>query len=150
MVDESLIGLEFPLQSTVVEHAKIEAYARAIGDTNPIYYDDAQAIAQGYRARPIPPTYLVPLKHAVSDPQHVFHELGIVAAAGKLLHAEQKFTYHEPICAGDHLTFRERLTDIYRKKGGALTFVVLETAVTNQDGREVALITHTEVIREDM
>ncbi|MNU11757.1 hypothetical protein D3C72_2598630 [compost metagenome] len=40
--------------------------------------------------------------------------------------------------AGDVLTFDTRVLDVYQKKGGALTFVVQQTRVTNQDGQHIA------------
>ncbi|MNE25762.1 hypothetical protein D3C80_1191000 [compost metagenome] len=40
--------------------------------------------------------------------------------------------------AGDVLTFDTRIVDVYEKKGGALTFVVQETRVTNQGGEHIA------------
>jgi hypothetical protein len=50
----------------------------------------------------------------------------------KLLHGEQRFSYHAMAYAGDKLTFEQRIEDIYDKKGGLLEFVVRETRVTNQ------------------
>jgi acyl dehydratase len=54
-----------------------------------------------------------------------------------VLHGEQSFTYHRMAYAGDTLHFDGRITDVYDKKNGALTFVVMETKVTNQRGEHV-------------
>ena len=40
--------------------------------------------------------------------------------------------------AGEQLSFRQRIADIYDKKGGALEFIVRHTAVSNQRGEPVA------------
>ena len=64
-----------------------------------------------------------------------------------MLHGEQRFTYHAPVVVGDMLTFRSHVTDIYDKKGGALTMVVVETAVTNQRGEHVVDTARTIVVR---
>ena len=53
---------------------------------------------------------------------------------GKVLHGEQRFEYHAPVCAGDTLRIESKVTDIYDKKGGLLEFVVRESKVTNQLG----------------
>ncbi len=50
----------------------------------------------------------------------------------EVLHGEQTFTYHVPICAGDTLTFEPHIADIFDKKNGALEFIVREVAVKNQ------------------
>ena len=55
-----------------------------------------------------------------------------------MLHGEQHFDYHAPVCAGDTLRIETRVTDIYDKKGGLLEFVVRESKVTNQLGEHVA------------
>ena len=59
-------------------------------------------------------------------------EMGIPLA--KLLHGEQGFTYHRPACAGDTITVRSRVSEIFDKKGGALEFVVTLSQAHNQRG----------------
>ena len=39
---------------------------------------------------------------------------------------------------GDTVTVRSRIDDVYDKKNGALSFVVMESKVTNQRGEHVA------------
>ncbi|MGH8517510.1 MAG: FAS1-like dehydratase domain-containing protein, partial [Panacagrimonas sp.] len=56
----------------------------------------------------------------------------------KLLHGEQGFTYHRTACAGDTVTVRSTITDIYAKKNGALEFVIKTSRATSQDGELVA------------
>ena len=66
---------------------------------------------------------------------------------GKVLHGEQRFDYHAPVCAGDTLRFESKVSDIYDKKGGALEFVVNGTKVTNQLGEHVADLHSVIVVR---
>ena len=56
----------------------------------------------------------------------------------KLLHGEQRFTYHRPACVGDTVTVRSVVSDIYDKKNGALEFVVKTSRACNQHGDLVA------------
>ena len=65
----------------------------------------------------------------------------------KVLHGEQRFTYHAMAYAGDTLAFQQRIADIYAKKGGLLEFVVRETRVTNQRGAHVADLQSITVVR---
>ena len=50
----------------------------------------------------------------------------------------------------DVLTFSPRVADVADKKGGAMTLVVIETAVTNQHGAHVADLSRTLVVRNGM
>jgi hypothetical protein len=148
--DRSIIGREFPPCSAVVEAEAVRRFARAIGETNAVFFDEAAARAQGYRGLPIPPTYVLTLKHAVSSPDSALRALGVESGSGKLLHAEQAFEYLQLTCVGDRLCFRERVADVFEKKGGALVFIVFETRVTDERERPVALIRHTEVLRREV
>jgi acyl dehydratase len=142
------IGHAFPPAFADVEAEHIREFAAAIGESRPIYVQTEAARAAGYRDVMAPPTYAFVLKYKAASPVDTLATLGIEGAAGKLLHAEQSFDYFEPICAGDRLCFRERVADIYERKGGALLFVVLATEVTNQHDVHVATISHTEVVRK--
>ena len=149
MLDRSVIGREFAPTHAVVEREALRRFARAIGESNAVFFDEAAARAQGYHSLPVPPTYLFCLKHAGASPDIALRALGVEGGSGKLLHAEQSFEYLLPVCAGDRLTFRERVADVFEKKGGALVFIVLETEVRDATERTVAIIRHTEVIRRD-
>jgi acyl dehydratase len=63
------------------------------------------------------------------------------------MHGEQAFTIHRPIVAGDVLTGRQKVVDVYERKGGALTFVVTETALRDQRGEPVTDLRTTIVVR---
>jgi acyl dehydratase len=151
-LDRSSIGKRFPGVRVSVDAAEISAFARAIGEINPMYFDESAALAKGYRSIPAPPTFVfcLKIKHQTESPDLLLWSmLGTVGKGITLLHAEQSFVYESAICAGDTLTFDERIADIYEKKAGALVFVVLETSVVNQQGERVARIRHTEVARRD-
>jgi hypothetical protein len=151
-VDRSNIGKCFPTVRASVDAAEIGAFARAIGETDPVYFDHSAAVARGHRSIPAPPTFAFCLKmrHQSESPEQLlWSALGGDGRGMTLLHAEQSFVYESTICAGDALTFEERIADIYEKKAGALVFIVLETRVANQRGEPVARIRHTEVARRD-
>ncbi|WP_165614221.1 FAS1-like dehydratase domain-containing protein, partial [Mycolicibacterium holsaticum] len=59
----------------------------------------------------------------------------------------QRFTYHSLAFAGDLLTARPKIVDVYSKRGGALEFVVKDTAVVRQDGSAVADLKSVLVVR---
>ncbi len=108
--------------------------------------DEAAARAAGYSARPIPPTYLFCLELMDAErPFEFLTELNIDLA--RVLHGEQRFTYHASVVVGDTLTFKSRVTGVADKKGGAMTMVIVETEVTNQHGAHVADTARTIVVR---
>lgn len=148
MIDRKLIGVELPPRTIEVERWQILQFARAIGESNPIFMDEAAARAAGYRALVAPPTFAFCLSTmAAPEPFEMLRVLGI--DRHRILHGEQSFTYHIPICAGDVLTFRIRCVDIYDKKGGALEFVTQETAVTNPSGQPVVNMRGVTVIQHE-
>ncbi|WP_144113404.1 MaoC family dehydratase N-terminal domain-containing protein [Paraburkholderia sp. BCC1886] len=135
MIDKQHIGKILPGFSTVAEAGRLRFFAKAIGETNPIYFDEAAARDAGHPNLPLPPTFLFSLELEQPD-KRWRDEIGIQVA--RILHGEQSFTYHRLAYAGDVLRFECRIADIYDKKGGALDFVVRETRVTNQHGEHVA------------
>ena len=136
MIDRKHVGSVFPPYKVAVEKGRLRFFAKVIGETNPVYSDEAAAKAAGYRSLPVPPTFLFSLEMDVADPLAWIRELGI--ALPQLLHGEQSFTYHAPVCAGDVLSFAAKIADIYEKRNSALEFVVRQTRVSNQDGEHVA------------
>lgn len=145
MIDRANIGRELGSLTTDVEKGQLLFFAKATGETNPIYTDESAAKEAGYRALPAPPTFCFSLGLATPDPFAKYTDLGINLA--KVLHGEQSFEYFEPICAGDTITLQDKVTDIFDKKGGALEFVLFETTATNQHGTVVAKATSTTVVR---
>ena len=102
----------------------------------PIYSDEDAAKAAGHPALPVPPTFFFSLELTRKDDSNWREDAGIQLP--RVLHGEQSFTYHRMAYAGDTLHFEGRITDVYDKKNGALSFVAMETKVTNQRGEHVA------------
>lgn len=146
MVDKTHIGKTYGVVTTEVEKGRLRFFAKAIGETNPIYTDEAAALQAGYRALPVPPTYLFCLQMIDNpDPTSWISEIGVNLQ--HILHGEQSFEYLEMAFAGDRLTFESVITDIYDKKGGALEFIVSQTTVHNQFNKPVARLKSSLVVR---
>ncbi|MBM3104268.1 MULTISPECIES: MaoC family dehydratase N-terminal domain-containing protein [Pseudomonas] len=137
MADKSLIGRSLGVTRCDVEKGRLRFFAKAIGETDPVYTDEAAAKAAGYRSLPVPPSFLMCLEAEGRDTDHIVQSV-FGFDLGRILHAEQGFDYHAMAFAGDVLTFATQVLDVYEKKGGALTFVVQQTRVTNQDGLHIA------------
>lgn len=145
MIDRRFIGLTMPAFSVDVEPGRLRFFAKATGQTDPVYTDAAAARAAGHPGLPVPPTFLFCLEMDAPDPGALRDTLGIDIA--RVLHGEQRFVMHRMAHAGDRLTFEQRVADIYDKKGGALDFMVRQTRVTNQRGEPVADLIATTVVR---
>lgn len=137
MIDRSNIGRSWPPWDVEVEKGRLRLFAKAIGETRPIYTDDAAARATGLRGILAPPTFAFCLGADDPDGLRYLDELGI--PIGRMLHGEQRLTLIEPICAGDRLRVTRRIRDIYDKKGGALEFIAFDSEIRDQiDDRLVA------------
>lgn len=145
MIDRKFIGYASPRYTLEVEKGRLRQFAHAIGQTASVYVDETAARAAGYRSLPVPPTFLFCLEMDRPNPYGWFDEVGIPLP--KILHAEQKFTYHTMAFAGDLLTFEARIVDIYEKKDGLLEFVAQDNRITNQHQQLVAEFQRTLVIR---
>jgi acyl dehydratase len=145
MIDRKFIGHEHPPHTAEVEKGRLRMFAKAIGETDPVYSDEDAAKAAGHPALPVPPTFLFCLNLERPDPYSFLETLGVNLAG--LLHGEQHFTYHRMAYAGDTLTFSSRISDVYDKKGGALEFFDTITSVSNQDGEDVATLKGVSVVR---
>ena len=145
MISKTHIGRQFAPFHVDVEAGRLRFFAKAIGETNPLYVDLKSAQSAGYANIPAPPTFLFSLELEGCDPMQWLIEFG--AEPARILHGEQSFEYFAPVCAGDRLTFNASITDIYDKKNGAMTFIQRQTHVTNQQGQHVANINATLVHR---
>lgn len=147
MIDRQYIGHAMPSFEVLVEKGRLHFFAKATGQTDPVYWDEVAARAAGHPALPVPPTFLFCLEMASPDPAAIRHLLGMDYR--RLLHGEQGFTYHSLAYAGDVLRFEQRIEDIYDKKGGALEFVLRKTRVSKQRGQPVADLRTVTVLRND-
>ena len=145
MLDTTKIGHEFPAFTADVEKGRLKFFAKAIGETNPIYTDEAAAAAAGYKSLPAPPTFTSVIDQESPEFLPVLKLLEIDIA--KILHGTQEFEYFAPICAGDTIQVDSKIVDIFDKKGGALEFVVMENNYVNQDGELTTRATSTLVVR---
>ncbi|MGI9292717.1 MAG: MaoC family dehydratase N-terminal domain-containing protein [Pseudomonadales bacterium] len=145
MLDKRYIGHRFPDFSTTVETGRLKFFAKAIGENDPIYFDEEAARAAGHRDIPAPPTFLIVLTAEAPNSLPVVDLLGMDIA--RVLHGSQEFEYRGFIYAGDVISVTTSITDMFDKKNGAMDFVVLEHTFTNQDGAMVARCASTLIHR---
>ena len=146
MVDQSAVGHRFAPVTAHVEPGRLRYFFDTLGEKNPIYRNADAARAAGFAAAPIPPTYLFCLE--MMDAENPFEMLtALDIDLARVLHGEQSFAYRSSVVVGDTLTFHSRVASVTDKKGGAMTLVVVETEVINQNGVHVADTSRTIVVR---
>ena len=136
MIDKKWIGHQLPPSELLIERGRLQFFARSIGETDPIYTDLAAARAAGYPDLPAPPTFLFAAELESGAVTSLLETLELPIQ--KILHGEQGFTYLKPVCAGERVTVRSKIADIYDKKGGALEFVLKSSEARNSSGELVA------------
>jgi acyl dehydratase len=145
----SWIGYETPPWTIEATRLDIRRFAVATDDLNPLYLDDDYAQKSPYGGLIAPPLfYMAPLTNPVSlselRPDGLPYEGKFPippTPLPRLMDGGTEIEFFAPIRAGDTLTGRCRILDIYQKDGrtGPLIFVVRESTYTNQRG-EVVLI----------
>jgi hypothetical protein len=142
MVDKSIVGQEVGSGYMEVERGKVMEFARAILDEDPQYFSESNPL--------VPPTFVMAGAHWPQPKEggggmgEAFRKLGLELL--RVLHAGQEFEYLGEIRAGDKLTSKSKISDVYEKegkKGGSLLFVVSETTYTNQRGEDVLVARNT-------
>ena len=129
MADQSIVGAELGTVTFPVERGKVREFASAVLDDNPIY-DEEHA--------PAPPTFSMAVQFWPREFEKPPPDLGINFAM--VVHGGQEFEYLGPVHAGDVLKGRTRIADVYSKegkRGGSMTFVVMETTFANEGGEDV-------------
>ncbi|NLT30932.1 MAG: MaoC family dehydratase [Propionibacterium sp.] len=119
-----------PTPAYPVGQAKIEEFATALGERNPVHHGP-DAVA--------PPTFAFVISSAAWQQLFDDEELGL--ALHRILHADQKFCFVRPIRTGDRITATLTIASV-RQRGGA-DMVGTEVLLRDEDGAEVATVTAT-------
>lgn len=143
-LNKALIGKSYP-PSVVYEvgREKIRDFATAIGETNPLYFDEAAARAAGYKDLIAPPTFLTTLNFKYSPAIILDPELGLNYAF--VVHGEQAYEHKRPVYPGDRLVGHGRIADITAR--GANEYLYVEASIETEDGEVVSLARSTIVSR---
>jgi len=134
------IGKESKPATLEVDKTAVRMFARAVGYTDLIYYDEEYAKSKGYRSLPAPMGFL---GHPIFRPDPSFRPTYVApfeTPFKRVLNGGTDIEYYEPICAGDVLTSTSKIADIVERTGatGTMLFIINETTCKNQEGRVVA------------
>jgi len=152
-----------------IEAGHIMAFARAIGDDNPVYHDASAAAASEVGGIVAPPTFVQ--ASAQYDPDYPLRpRTGVEwfgsgrtpsgatvgqasggTGGGTGLHAEQHYEYHRPVRAGEVLAICVREGASWEKqgrRGGLLRFRESITEYRGEDG-ELVVVARSIGVRTD-
>jgi acyl dehydratase len=142
VLDQKAVGVWSAPALNEIEAGAIRRFAEAMGETNPIYFDDAAARAQGYRSVVAPLAFAAALRSSLSLQ-------GATAPNRTVLSSEQQIESFLPICAGDRILVASRIAEINQRPGtaGPLEFVVVEDEGKTPEGRLTFRTRRTIILR---
>ena len=128
------VGVESEPYTNEIEKGAIVKFARAIGDSNPIYTDEEAARRSRYGGLVAPPTFFRSLR---SGPMKVDVKNPYPAN----LDGGSEWEYYEPTRPGDRITVTHKISNIFERPGrlGNMLFIQRETKYVNQFGTTVAI-----------
>jgi acyl dehydratase len=145
VTDRSRIGTTTAPTTHAVDAWRVKLFCQAIGDTDPVRYDAAAAQRAGYPACPVPPTFLKALESEHQTGAALMKLLDVPLSG--VLHAEQSFEFDAPVHVGDRVEITRTVADIFDRRGGAMTFIVVDSHFS-VGGRRVGLARQTILVRD--
>lgn len=137
---EKVVEFDLP-----VTREKVQEFALAVGEDNPIFFDVEAARQAGLPDVVAPPTFTVTQIFAVPREERE-HRLGANLDYGRVLHGEQQFTYNRLPFAGETLKGSMRISKDFTKegkRGGEMRFITYESTFRDAEGEEVLTAHYT-------
>ena len=134
LIDPIVVGTVQPERTVLIERGRLQMFALAIGEDDPVYVDVDAARAAGHPDLPVPPTFFFGMNMGRGPEQDMqwMRELGIDMR--RILHGEEAFVYHSVAHAGDTVILAPRITDVYCKRNDEMQFIERTTTVSTTEG----------------
>ena len=137
------IGKESEPSTLEVDKTGCRMFARAVGHTDLIFYDEDYAKSKGYRSIVAPPGFLGTRTFAPSAGAtgQARPGLGFSIPYKRVLNGGTEIEYYGTVCAGDVLEARNKITGFNERSGsmGPMLITSRETTFRNQKGEIVAV-----------
>ncbi|TAP27934.1 MULTISPECIES: MaoC family dehydratase N-terminal domain-containing protein [Micrococcaceae] len=145
-INPDLVGRVFPAgESYHVGREKIREFATATKATSPAHFKVEEAQKLGYSDVVAPPTF------AIIVAQRADAQLIADPASGidfsRVVHADQRFTHHRPIVAGDEL-IAELYVDQVREMGAG-AMITTRAEISSISGEKVATTVSSLLVRAE-
>ncbi len=130
-IAEEIIGTHYRYHDRfVVGREKIREFADAVKDDNPAHHDEAAAAELGHDSLLAPLTFAAVAGRRVQLEMFKRFDVGINIA--RVIHRDQKFTFHRPLVAGDELYFDSYLDAVTESHGAVIA--ELRAEITDANG----------------
>jgi acyl dehydratase len=145
-VNPEAVGRTYgPFEAYEVTRVKIREFADAVDARSGAHFYPEVARAEGYPDVVAPSTFAVLIAqkaefHVVADP-----EVGVDFS--KVVHADERFTHHRPLVAGDVVTTTVTIESIVQRAG--ISMVTTRAEIVDGDNAPVATVASTLAVRED-
>jgi acyl dehydratase len=149
----AMVGVEKVRQYDVTCR-DIKRFAQAIGETNPIYFDEDYAKGTRHGGIVAPPLFCqmftyedVPADRLPPDGSPV--EIDVPVPARRTVGGASSYEIFQRVRTGDRIKVKSVLKDVFTKEGrsGRLYFIVVEMEFSNQKNELVARETATYIKR---
>ena len=131
---KSRVGQDWLPQVYDIEKGMVISFARAVGDSNPLWQDEEYARKTGYSGIIAPPTLVLTLG---------FDQLRQTLASDSsftVLHGSTELECYQPIRPGDAITLITKIANVRERQGkaGTTVFVSFDMSYKNQRQELVA------------
>ena len=143
-INPELAGRVYPAQDPyVVGREKIREFAAAVKATHRAHFDVAAAAELGHADLLAPPTFAIIVAQRADAQLINDSESGIDFS--RVVHADQRFTHHRPIIAGDELLAELHVDTVRAMGGGAM--ISTRAEITTTAGDKVATTVSSILVR---
>jgi acyl dehydratase len=136
------IGKIDPPHVREVERGAIRRYADAVGNDNPLYFDEEYASESRYGTIIAPPGFFGWSMQSVPSSEGIIGLMTAMINAGyyRILDGGMSYEFFLPVRAGDIMIASPKVKDVTAKEGKSGTMMVcdFETTYLNQNGDLVA------------
>ncbi|MFD6135637.1 MaoC family dehydratase N-terminal domain-containing protein [Isoptericola sp. NPDC056618] len=152
MANPDFAGREYPATAPYsVGREKLREFASAVGAAHPAHHDLVAARGLGYPDLVAPPTFAVVVAQRAEAQYVQDPDAGIDFS--RVVHADEKFTHHRPIVAGDELVTVLHVDSVTERAGIAMVttrceiFAAVDGAAGDGTREPVATVSSSLVIR---
>ncbi len=145
-VDTGYAGRQYP-PNTVFEVGRehLRSFASAVGATHPAHHDEAAARALGHPDVVAPPTFAVVVAQRAEA--QLFEDPAAGIDFSRVVHADERFTHHRPIHAGDRLVTVLHVDSIVERAG--LAMITTRAEIADEAGAAVSTVVSTLAVRPE-
>ncbi len=139
-IAEEIVGTHYRYYDHfVVGREKIREFAKSVHDSHPAHYDEAAAAELGYGSLLAPLTFAAVAGRRVQ--LEMFNRFDVGINIARVIHRDQKFTFHRPMVAGDELYFDSYLDSVLQSHGTVIAELRAEVSDANGEPLITSVVT---------